>query len=259
MNLIFLTSEATHHYFLINEINRYYPVKKVYFQTSYEKSRSLKQIFKDMTSPNTRFLIRGALSKILFIQEEVLQKQYENKMFFKKQIPSLDSSITSSKVFSFNSQETLKKIQKDHPDLIIVFGTEILKGEILEIAKIDILNIHRDILPKYRGGGLPFWVFYNKDFENLGTTIHVCTKELDGGDIVGQRYYKLQNDDKIYTLRYKTTVLAIDILKEVIDKYENKIVEYKKQEKIKLYQSKNMTILKQMIARRNFNKYVETL
>jgi hypothetical protein len=60
-------------------------------------------------------------------------------------------------------------------------------------------------------------------------------------------------------LRYKTTVLTIDILKEVIDKYENNIVEYKKQEKTKLCLSKNMTILKQMIARRNFNKYIKTL
>lgn len=258
MNIIFLTSEATHHYFLINEINKQYPVKKVFFQTIPE-SITLKKLFKNITISKIRFIIKSILTKILFSKERELREKYENKMFFKTQTPSLDSSIASTNVFSFNSKETVERVRKENPDLILVFGTEFLKGEILKIAKLDILNIHRDILPRYRGGGLPFWVFYNKDFENLGCTIHVCNKRLDGGDIVGQKYYKLQNDDKIYTLRYKTTILAVDILKEVIKRYENKTIEYKKQKKTKIWLSKDMTIFKQIIARRNLNKYLKTL
>jgi methionyl-tRNA formyltransferase len=258
--IIFLTSESIHHYYLINEINKYHPVKKVFFQTKHKEQGIWKNRLKQLTTPkNIRFVIRGLLTKILFGKEKVLREQYEAKMFFNNTTPSLNPSIYSEKVFSFNCKETVAKVKNENPELIIVFGTEILKGEILKVAKLNILNIHRDILPKYRGGGLPFWIFYNKDFGNLGTTVHVCAQKLDAGDIVGQKYYKLQKDDKIYTLRYKTTILAVDILKEVIDKYKNGTVEYKKQEKTKLWTSKNMTIIKEIIARRNFNKYIKTL
>ena len=260
MNIIFLSSEDVHHYYLINEINKHYPVKKVFIQTSVVTQSTWKGRSKILATPKQyRFIIRQLLRKILYSKENVLQEQYDVKMFFNDAVPHLNPAIPSEKVFSFNQQETVEIVKKEEPDLIIVFGTEVLKGEILGIARLNILNIHRDILPKYRGGGLPFWVFYNNDFENLGSTVHVCAKKLDAGDIVGQKYYKLQKEDKIYTLRYRTTILAIDILKEVIDQFQNGTVKYIKQETTKVWAGKKLTIFKEMKARNNFHKYIQSL
>lgn len=192
MNIIFLTSKVIHHYYLINEINEYHPVKKVFFQVRNPEQRTWKDRLKTLTNlKDIRLTIRALLIKRLFGKEEVLREHYEATMFFNNTTPSLNTSIPSEEVLSFNCQKTVERIKEEAPDLIIVFGTDILKGKILEIAKLDILNIHRSILPKYRGGGLPAWVFYNKDFEKLGTTVHICAKRLDAGDIVGLKYYKL--------------------------------------------------------------------
>lgn len=263
MNLIFLSSEVLHHYYLINEVNKIYPVKKVFFQTIHKEHVSKKiwkkRIGKLLDPKTTRFVIRGLLLRILFGREKILRERYERKMFFDNKEPSLDASIPSERVYSFNLEDAVEKVKREDPDLIIVFGTEVLKGEILNVAKFNILNIHSDIVPKYRGSGFPFWIFYNRDFENLGTTIHICAAKLDAGDIVGQKFYKLDRNDRIYMLTYKTTMLAIDILREVIPKYITQTVEYRKQEKSKLWSSKDLSILKHIIARRNFNNYIKTL
>ena len=171
----------------------------------------------------------------------------------------MDVHIPFEKVKSFNTEETIAMVRKENADLIIVFGTEILKEAILKVARFNILNIHRGILPKYRGGGIPSWVFYHNDFENIGTTVHLCTGKLDGGDIVGQRFYRLQKDDKIYKLRSKTTLLAVEILKEAIDKIKSGTLEYRRQEYSKPWSSKELTIRKELIARRNFDRYIQSL
>lgn len=249
-----------HHYYLINEINKFHPVKKVFFQTVHEQRTSKWNRAKKMLDPKKmRFAFRRAISTALFMPDIMAQKPFEQKAFFGETSPALDSGIESECVYSFNDPEAVAQVRETVPDLLIVFGTDILKGEILEIAKKNILNIHRDILPKYRGGGLPYWVFYKEDFDNLGVTVHVCAKKLDAGHIVGQKRYKLEKDDRIFTLRYKTTKLAVDILKEVIEKYKNNSVDYVKQEKSKLFTWKKLTIGKEIKARHNLNKYINSL
>ena len=102
---------------------------------------------------------------------------------------------------------------------------------------------------------MELWALYNKDFSRLGTTIHVCTDQLDGGPIVGQKIYRLSQEDRVYTLRYKTTLLAIDILKELIPQYENHSVQYRPQGMATTWKAKDMTLVKEIIARFNLVCY----
>ena len=260
MNIIFLSSETTHHFYLINEIHKCCQVKKVFFQTAHTVQKSFGQkIQKLAKARNYRSLVKGILNRLLFGRERLLEEQFEREYFFNGQRPYLDSAIPCERVKSFNDPQAVEVIKKESPDLIIVFGTDILKGDILRIAKLNILNIHRGILPKYRGGGIPSWMFYQNDFENIGTTVHVCSDRLDGGDIVGQKFYSLQKDDKIYTLRGKTTMLAVEILKDVINKIKNGTLTYQKQEYAKAWSSKDLTIMKELAARRNLNRYIHSL
>lgn len=260
MNLVFLTSESPHHLYLINEIHKVHPVKKVFFQTRQEAARQWSSRFRRLLRiSRLRFELRAILRRLLFAREDRLRREYESRMFFGGREPVLDPAIPKERFFSFNAPEAVEAVRKEAPDLVVVFGTEILRGEILGVARKQILNIHRDILPDYRGGGMPFWVFYNDDFETLGTTLHVCAEKLDAGAIVGQKRYKLVRDDRVYMLRYKTTLLSVDILKEVIARYIDGTVRYTPQPKTRLWTSGKLTIVKELIARRNFNRYVSGL
>lgn len=259
MNIVFLTSQSPHHYFLINEINKLYPVKKVFFQAHDQGSdpsvgNKIKRVFQ---LKSFSLFMNRYVKSFLFGAERKLEERFEKRLFFGNGEPALNLAIPSEKVIGFNVPEVVEKVENEEPDLIVVFGTEILKGEILKIARKGILNIHRGILPQYRGGGIPNWCFYNKDFDNIGATIHVCTENLDGGDIVGQKFYKLQRGDKFYTVRARTTVLAVEILEEVIGRYKNGVVEYHKQACSKVWSAKGLSLIKEIKARANFYRYVK--
>ena len=60
----------------------------------------------------------------------------------------------------------------------------------------------------------------------------------------------------MHTLRYKTTVIALEILKDILERYKNGTIKYKKQEPEKLWTSRDLTITKKIIARRNLKKYM---
>ncbi len=260
MNIVFLTSESTHHYYLINEIHRSYPVKKVFFQVAHQQKNTWGNRFKTLLNPKKLSAsIKEKIADALFAKERRQEARYEQDVLFKGATPFLDSSISHEKVSSFNRPEIVEKVQAQEPDIVIVFGTEILRGDILKTARKAILNIHRGIVPKYKGGGLPSWVLYNKDFDDLGITIHLCTENLDAGDIVSQAFYRLQKDDRIHTLRCQTTILATRALKEVIADFMQNKVKQVKQGPGKTWRTKDLTIGKEIIARMNLESYLRSL
>jgi hypothetical protein len=260
VNVVFLSSESIHQIWLINEIHSHHPVAKVFWQRRYPGLHSWEKRIPRLMEPRRwRFYAREFLRRLLFRDESRQQNEFERGMFFPFSEPVLDPSIPRDEVVSFNEPAGVDAVRAENPDVIVVFGTEILKGDILDVAEIDILNIHRDILPDYRGGGMPFWVFYNNDFDTLGTTIHKCVASLDAGHIVGQARYPLQPDDSVITLRQRTTALSLQVLDGVLDQYEAGTVDYIPQSPSRLYKGRDLTILKEIKARRNLNRHLRQL
>jgi len=261
MNIVFLTSESTHQYYLINELHKHYAVRKVLLQRRSVQRKSFWKRLKRWLRPALVMVgVRSFLERILFRHEATLERRFEEQRFFPNRIPQLDPTIPFEFVRSFNDSEGVAQVVREEPDIIIVFGTDILRGAILHTARIATLNVHRAIVPQYRGGGHPFWAFYNGDFNHVGTTIHVCVDQLDGGDIVGQAMYSLSPDDRIYMLRYQTTLIALDILKKAIPRLMDGSIEYIKQTGgEKTWRAKDLTIWKQLVARWKFRLHVRAL
>jgi folate-dependent phosphoribosylglycinamide formyltransferase PurN len=261
MNIVFLTSENIHQYYLINEVHKLHPVRKVFLQERIAKPVQLADRVKRLLRPSSvTARVRSFLADILFRRERTLEWNYEKRRFFQNRAPAMDASIPVEFVRSFNDGDAVARVVEEKPDLIIVFGTDILRGAILNTARIAILNIHRAIVPRYRGGGHPFWAFYLGDFENIGTTVHVCVNQLDGGDIVGRGYYALSAYDRIYMLRYHTTMIALGILRRVIPRLIDGTLEYIRQDTDgRTWRAKDLTIWKQLVARWKFRWHVRGL
>jgi len=261
MNIIFLTSESTHQYYLINEVHKLYPVRKVFLQRRIPQPRSLANRLKRLWKPSAvAGGIRSILENVLFRRDSQLEYEFEKRRFFSGRTPGLDPSIPIEYVHSFNDSAALARVAEEEPDIAIVFGTEILRGAILDTARIAMLNIHRAIVPHYRGGGHPFWAFYHGDFDNIGTTVHVCVNQLDGGDIVGQGHYALSAYDRVFMLRYHTTMIALGILRRVIPRLIDGTIEYTRQTPGgKTWRARDLTIWKQIVARWRFRRHVRGL
>jgi methionyl-tRNA formyltransferase len=261
MNIVFLTSENMHQFYLINEVHKLHPVRKVFLQRPVVSTSRRANRLERLRHPSAVVAaIRSMLGKILFRRERRLEYQFEKRRFFPNHSPGLDASIPFEFVRSFNESDAVARVAEENPDIIIVFGTDILRGAILNTARIAILNIHRAIVPRYRGGGHPFWAFYHGDFDHVGTTVHICVNQLDGGDIVGQGYYALSAYDRIHMLRYHTTMIAVGILRNVIPRLVDGTIEYVRQDADgTTWRARDLTIWKQLVARWKFRWHVRGL
>ena len=89
-----------------------------------------------------------------------------------------------SVVPSHNSTECVELLEADKPEVIVVYGTAILKPHIFTKAKQVTLNMHTGLSPHYRGDSTLFWPIYYNDPDHLGVTVHKLVADVDGGDIV---------------------------------------------------------------------------
>jgi len=79
-----------------------------------------------------------------------------------------------------DEEELIRSIQ---PDLMIVVGAPFIRKHIIDLPFRKI-NLHIGVLPKYRGIKTIEWAIINKDYDNVGYTLHELTEDLDGGGIV---------------------------------------------------------------------------
>lgn len=87
-------------------------------------------------------------------------------------------------VASHNSKECELILQEEKPEVIVVYGTAIIREHIFNHAGTVTLNMHTGLSPHYRGDSTLFWPIYYNDPEHLGVTVHKIAANVDGGDIV---------------------------------------------------------------------------
>jgi len=83
-----------------------------------------------------------------------------------------------------NGPECEAILDADKPDIIVVYGTAIIRDNIFRRAGLVTLNMHTGLSPHYRGDSTLFWPIYHNDPDHLGVTVHKLVPEVDGGDIV---------------------------------------------------------------------------
>ena len=183
------------------------------------------------------------------IQPSLIIVEEKNKSdFFSKEEMFFDH-VNSGKSFDslqvkkgeINSQKVSSRIKDLGIDMCLIFGTGLLKTNIINSARLGCLNIHTGLVQGYRGVDSPWWAVYNNEPEMIGITIHQVTPGIDDGKVILQARTKLDMNDTIETVFFKTCMLGFDCLSDNIEKIINFEYESKTVSKGKLYQHKNMT------------------
>jgi methionyl-tRNA formyltransferase len=119
-------------------------------------------------------------------------------------------------VHGINSAEGERVVSSLDPDVILVFGTVMVKNHLLSLAREVALNLHTGISPYYRGADCDFWPLYNNELHMLGATIHKCTMQVDGGAIFATGHARLQADDDLYSVFVRCLMVGADMYVEVL-------------------------------------------
>ena len=98
------------------------------------------------------------------------------------------------------------------PDVVLVFGTGILRQPLLSVFEGRIINLHLGLSPYYRGAGTNFWPLVNREPEYVGATIHYLDEGIDTGSIISHVRPAIERNDGPHDLGNKTIVAAADAL-----------------------------------------------
>ena len=123
---------------------------------------------------------------------------------------------------NINSDESLEILKEINPDFLIVvaFG-QILKKKVLDVPKIDCLNVHASLLPKYRGAAPINWSILNGE-EKTGVTIMKIEEGLDTGDMISKGIVPILENDDATTIHDKLSILGGELLVSTLKDIDEK-------------------------------------
>ena len=157
---------------------------------------------------------QATLPKHLVHQEQRLLESAENRLL-RAAGPAgrhWPHSVMHLYVRSVNDPEFVGWCKKQNPDLLLVYGTRILRTPIIETPRLGVLNVHHSLLPDYRGNQVEFWQVLNGDLDKSGVTIHFVDEGVDTGDIVLQEAANPNLGVDPYLLKTMNTIIAARLL-----------------------------------------------
>ena len=163
---------------------------------------------------------------------------------------ALENGIEVLQPLKASAPEFEDKLKEYNPDIIVVvaFG-QILKKNILELAKYGCVNVHASLLPKYRGASPIQWAVINGEKET-GITIMQMDPGIDTGDIILQEKIKLAPDETAGSLFDRLTFLAGPVLLQALDRIEAGTAEFIHQDNDK---ATYVSVLKKSMGKLDFS------
>ena len=147
-------------------------------------------------------VIRTVLGKEAKIKPSQLARKHHVEMFYSKNI---------------NDVPSIERLKSWKPDLIISTNfSHYVGGRVRSIAHIGTWNLHKSLLPHYRGMAPSFYALLHGE-NHVGVTLHQIAKGFDTGDIIEQIKILIDGCDSVYSLNQKTSDIGGRMLATVLE------------------------------------------
>jgi methionyl-tRNA formyltransferase len=232
-----LTTDTPHHAYFVNQLLSLGHDVTVFCETN----SSVKVPFETQHSFETR------------------RDEYEWSRWFKGQRISMSQLARSFDVGSMNEASAIEQLAKSRTDVIVVFGTGLLRPPVIAVNEQGIFNLHGGDPEEYRGLDTHLWAIFHRDFGGLVTTLHRLDTGLDTGQIVSQGLIQLTRNMALHELRAANTELCVQLAADALRSLERDgEVASRPQRKKGRYYSAMPAVLKTVCAER-FEAHVRKL
>lgn len=137
------------------------------------------------------------------------------------------------------------------PDLICVFGTSLIRGELLKEGRLGIANLHGGLSPEYRGADCTFWALYNGEPEKIGCTLHWIDAGIDTGGLIAHICPEIHPDDDELKLFWRAVQASADVYAEFVRRLgEGESFGQRQPHKGRLYQVKQRGLRHERVVAR---------
>lgn len=141
---------------------------------------------------------------LLFKQYSKFYKPYCYKLFplpdQLKNLPVIEAETIKENANTDRfSDDTVNKIKSYNLNVLLRFGFNILKGEILHAAKEGVWSFHHGNEMRFRGGPPLFWEII-KGEKTAGVILQRLTTKLDGGVVLRKGYWSVSSHSYLFFL-----------------------------------------------------------
>ena len=119
-----------------------------------------------------------------------------------------------------HSPESIRLVKGLKPWLGIAVGAPILRPRLFSIPERGTINVHKSLLPHYRGIPPGFWELYD-GVSATGVSIHRVAEGLDTGDVFLQRVLPIPNYSTPHGLAAQLDALGTELLLKALQQIDH--------------------------------------
>ncbi|MGK7873252.1 MAG: formyl transferase [Xenococcaceae cyanobacterium] len=201
MRAILLTSTFLRHQFVINYLGVRVDLVGVWQEEKSFRPERYAQTDEDRQIIEEHFAARDASEEAYFSEHRELRLKPE----------TVHRQLEPGQINDLQEAALMVDLA---PDVVLVFGTGILKESIIAPFDGKIINIHLGVSPYYRGAGTNFWPLVNRQPEYVGATIHYIDAGIDTGPIIAHTRPEIEVGDGAHDIGNKTIQAAAAMLAE---------------------------------------------
>lgn len=126
-----------------------------------------------------------------------------------------DSPIQAEKIHdveSVNQPAVAELLQRLNPKLVVINGTRIISGKVLDAIEAPFINMHAGITPAYRGVHGGYWALANGEPTRCGVTVHRLDEGIDTGAVLAQTSISPEASDNFTTYPYLQIAEGLPLL-----------------------------------------------
>jgi len=191
-----------------------------------------------------------------FLKSAKIKALEEIEFLENNSVEVLNVSVKKEGYNEYFPDEAIEKIRNLKPDFILRFGFNILKGEILNVAKYGVWSFHHNDEQIIRGGPPVFWEIKNRE-NYCGAILQKLTQRLDAGIILQKGKFQLHNHAFFYSwneLLLQSTYFVRKTCLEILSGNTQKIEADLIKTKAKIYKfPRNWEFLEFLVVK-NLNK-----
>lgn len=210
MRLLVLAGSQPRHTYMASKLRERFPEMRLVMMM-----REPMQVFPpEGCSPRDSRLFQRHFDKRIEVEDRIFNSRSESDAMLSEAYKVIGPG-------ELNEFETASMVTEFHPDVCMVFGTDLIKTPVIESLPDETFNVHLGLSPWYRGSATLFWPFYFMEPQWAGVTVHRLVEAVDHGEVVFQAVPRLRTGMGIHDVACEAVVAASEKVLEMLNGMAN--------------------------------------
>lgn len=142
---------------------------------------------------------------------------------------------------AINDEAIVNEIVAMNPELLVCYGSSLIKSDLLTKFQEKFLNVHLGLSPYYRGSGTNVWPLINLEPDMVGATFMYIDAGIDTGKIIHQIRADIYLGDSPHTIGNRLIRKMTSTYSEIICNFSNLENEKQPVSEGKIYYQRDFT------------------